>query len=85
MNAFCVSAVIKALKNSVFDPKLDEPNDTSVADICAQNFKQFFVIDIFKEIFDVGFDGKAENLKKIASAKDRVSIGFAVSISIRAV
>ena len=35
MNAFCMSAVIKALKNSVFDPKFDEPNDTSVTDICA--------------------------------------------------
>ena len=35
MNAFCMSAVIKALKNSVFDPKLDEPNDTGVANVCA--------------------------------------------------
>ena len=43
------------------------------------------MIDIFKEIFDVGFDGEAENLKKIAGAIYGVSIGFAVSISIRAV
>ena|GEM_PF-6925251 len=35
MNAFCVSAVIKALENSVFDLKLNEPDYSSVADICA--------------------------------------------------
>lgn len=54
-NAFCVRFVIKMLENSVIYPNLDKSNNTLVADICTQNFKQFFVIDIFKKIFDVGF------------------------------
>ena len=84
MNAFCMSAVIKALKNSVFDPKLDKPDYSSVADICAQNFKQFFVIDIFKEIFDVGFDGKVVNFKKIAGAINCIGVGFADAVGVGA-
>ena len=43
------------------------------------------MIDIFKEIFDVGFDGKAENFKKIAGAIDCIGVRFADTVSVGAV
>ena len=43
------------------------------------------MIDIFKEIFDVGFDGEVVNFKKITGAINCIGVGFTVSISIRAV
>ena len=55
MDAFCARGVVKTLENAIFYPKLDEPNGASVFDIWAQNFKQFFVINVFKKVFYVGF------------------------------
>ena len=55
MDAFCVRGVVKMLENAIFYPKLDEPNDASVFDIWAQNFKQFFVVYVFEKVFYVGF------------------------------
>ena len=55
MNPFCVRGVVKTLENAIFYPKLDEPNDASVFDVWAQNFKQLFVINVFKKVFYIGF------------------------------
>ncbi len=55
MNAFCVRGIVKTLEDAIFYPKLDEPYNASVFDIRAQNFKQFFVVYVFKKVFYVGF------------------------------
>ena len=55
MDAFCVRSIVKMLEDAIFDPKLDEPNNASVFDVWAQNFKQFFVINVFKKVFYIGF------------------------------